>query len=629
MDLGAMKGRELRLLECLPVVAALFVNGTAHVRLVPNLVVMGGLVLAVLLGFKTPHRGGRMLLVGAVGGALGFAGFLLAPPPQGPIPPVVLSPLCFGLVGLSAYCVLSENRPFAWVYAWLLAVLSANVPLTLDVMVALGALALATVVGVAAAGRLVRGGLAGVLGFAAFTAVAAVATWQLTLLIRASEGWLMESLATLTNGSGVRALEPKSVNLPARTTAPLSMDPLFELEGPPPHYLRTGVLEYFDGRTWWEAQSRREEKLAMPGGTGQALAVNFLAPLGKSIPAPAGVLSAQGATVEVRGGWVLQSDDAAGRTVQLVRGPEVLPEEAPPTDAERALPDEVAKELAPLAGDLLGSAATPRARAEALEQYFSKNFTYSLTVDLKGAGHPLAVLIRERRAAYCSYFASAMVSLLRTQGVAARLVTGFAPGETNRFTGRTLVRSRDAHAWVEVYLPEEKRWAAFDPTPWSTRDAALLVQRHQSGFADALDVVLSALRRAWAMIRYTPGAALLAVATSPVTWVLVAAVALFVFRRRLTFRRRAKREAFVAEVDPRLLAVRTTYDKLLARAGLTVAPHETDDEVLVRLRETNPAAAAAAERFVRAFQRERFRAPEQAPLHEALHALERELGRSP
>ena len=46
-----------------------------------------------------------------------------------------------------------------------------------------------------------------------------------------------------------------------------------------------------------------------------------------------------------------------------------------------------------------------------------------------------------------------MVLMLRSQGVPARLVTGFLGGEYNPFEGYYIVRDSNAHAWVEAYLP--------------------------------------------------------------------------------------------------------------------------------------------------------------------------------
>ena len=47
-----------------------------------------------------------------------------------------------------------------------------------------------------------------------------------------------------------------------------------------------------------------------------------------------------------------------------------------------------------------------------------------------------------------------MAVLLRAAGVPTRIATGFGPGERNPFTGYFEVRQSDAHAWVEVLMPE-------------------------------------------------------------------------------------------------------------------------------------------------------------------------------
>src|SRR5439155_17588132 len=49
-------------------------------------------------------------------------------------------------------------------------------------------------------------------------------------------------------------------------------------------------------------------------------------------------------------------------------------------------------------------------------------------------------------------------------GIPSRIVNGFRGGEFNDLTGSYLVRARDAHSWVEAYLPGQG-WMSFDPTP--------------------------------------------------------------------------------------------------------------------------------------------------------------------
>lgn len=65
---------------------------------------------------------------------------------------------------------------------------------------------------------------------------------------------------------------------------------------------------------------------------------------------------------------------------------------------------------------------------------------------------------------YPDHFSTVLTVMLRSIGIPARLVTGFAPGEFNPFTGLYVVRNTDAYAMTEVYFPKYG-WFAFDPIP--------------------------------------------------------------------------------------------------------------------------------------------------------------------
>ncbi len=69
----------------------------------------------------------------------------------------------------------------------------------------------------------------------------------------------------------------------------------------------------------------------------------------------------------------------------------------------------------------------------------------------------------ESKLGFCEQIASTLVIMLRSQGVPARLATGYVPGERDRVAGVWKVRASDAHAWVEVWFPVTG-WEAFDPT---------------------------------------------------------------------------------------------------------------------------------------------------------------------
>ncbi len=65
---------------------------------------------------------------------------------------------------------------------------------------------------------------------------------------------------------------------------------------------------------------------------------------------------------------------------------------------------------------------------------------------------------------YPDHFSTTLTIMLRSIGIPARLVVGFAPGEFNPFTGLYEVKNTDAYAMTEVYFPKFG-WFAFDPIP--------------------------------------------------------------------------------------------------------------------------------------------------------------------
>jgi hypothetical protein len=103
-------------------------------------------------------------------------------------------------------------------------------------------------------------------------------------------------------------------------------------------------------------------------------------------------------------------------------------------------------------------------KAVAIQDHLSRNYRYSLDAPLAEQAQPLEEFLFERKTGYCEHYATAMVMMLRTIGIPARLVTGFLATEWNEYGNYYLVRQQDAHAWVEVHLPHSG-WVMMDPTP--------------------------------------------------------------------------------------------------------------------------------------------------------------------
>ena len=128
--------------------------------------------------------------------------------------------------------------------------------------------------------------------------------------------------------------------------------------------------------------------------------------------------------------------------------------------------------------------------AKAIEMELRNNFGYSLQMRAGGAD-PLSDFLFNIRAGHCEYFSTAMAVMLRTQGVATRVVNGFLPGEYNEAAGAYTVRQSDAHSWVEVYFPETNSWVTFDPTPAAgrTEPQSVGIAAQLGKYAEALELI--------------------------------------------------------------------------------------------------------------------------------------------
>ena len=146
---------------------------------------------------------------------------------------------------------------------------------------------------------------------------------------------------------------------------------------------------------------------------------------------------------------------------------ETKPTMAPPLPADVAnelllLPD-IDRRIIQLARQLDPGGTTPD-RARAFERYLRTNFSYTTDLLDNEVPDPLANFLFERRQGHCEYFASAMAVMLRAVHIPSRVATGFQSGVYNPITGWHVLRSSDAHSWVEAWAPGHG-WMTFDPTP--------------------------------------------------------------------------------------------------------------------------------------------------------------------
>lgn len=154
------------------------------------------------------------------------------------------------------------------------------------------------------------------------------------------------------------------------------------------------------------------------------------------------------------------------------------------------LPEKIDPRIAELAFEITKDKRNRYDAAQAIETYLQTQFGYTLE-QKAGGDQPLADFLFNVREGHCEYFATAMAVMLRTQGIATRVVNGFQRGDFNSTADVFVVRQKNAHSWVEVYFPGENAWITFDPTPFAGQDesaAAPGIMNQFNNYIEALQV---------------------------------------------------------------------------------------------------------------------------------------------
>jgi protein-glutamine gamma-glutamyltransferase len=158
----------------------------------------------------------------------------------------------------------------------------------------------------------------------------------------------------------------------------------------------------------------------------------------------------------------------------------------------------------------------------AYEAWLGANTEYDLDAPVPAAGaDAVDDFLFESQLGFCEQIASTLTIMLRSQGVPARLATGYVPGERDRVSGVWNVRGSDAHAWVEVWFPQTG-WQPFDPT------AEVPLAADAGGETVGGDLIGAAVS---SIVAYRIEVGLVVLAAA-VAWGLVVAATLARYRRR-------------------------------------------------------------------------------------------------
>ncbi len=103
-----------------------------------------------------------------------------------------------------------------------------------------------------------------------------------------------------------------------------------------------------------------------------------------------------------------------------------------------------------------------------MKEFFSEeNFMYTLTPP---ANSSLDDFLFVKKLGFCEHYAAASASILRLNGVPARVVVGYQGGVKSLLDDYFIVGQQDAHAWVEYWNERSRGWHRLDPTQWIAPD---------------------------------------------------------------------------------------------------------------------------------------------------------------
>ncbi|HXV11322.1 MAG TPA: DUF3488 and transglutaminase-like domain-containing protein [Burkholderiales bacterium] len=259
----------------------------------------------------------------------------------------------------------------------------------------------------------------------------------------------------------------------------------FESGIPPPNkrYWRGPVMFDFDGQTW--SASRFIYGTPRFSNTGEPTSyVVTLEPHNKrwlfalDVPARAVPHSATGADFQIRS-FSPVTNRMRYDMSSFLEYSYGTDENAMALHRARQLPAGFNPRTVELAQTLRRKVSDDRAlMREILSMFREQSFFYTLTPPLLGR-NPVDEFLFNTRRGFCEHYSSAFAVLMRAAGFPTRVVTGYLGGEVNELGDYLIVRQADAHAWVEVWFPDEG-WVRVDPT------AAVSPLRVEAGISAAV-----------------------------------------------------------------------------------------------------------------------------------------------
>ena len=287
------------------------------------------------------------------------------------------------------------------------------------------------------------------------------------------------------------------------------------------------------------------------------------------------------------------------------------------------LPANFPNEIELLSKDITSDAKTPYQKVTAIDNYLSQ-FPYTQEIEPPPEGADgVQYFLYNQKSGFCLYFASAMVVMLRSVDVPARLAIGYVPGEFGEEEGEYILRNKHYHAWPQVYFAGYG-WVDIEATPSSGGSPVNIETPFVSSVTNPENPPSNAAMQ-WQTAEYwswlygipldepavespfTPGSSFGGGLNRALLILIIAAGAvLLLFVARLAFRSLFYR--WLWRVDREHLASRV-YSRMFRLAsivGLEPKPQQTPQEFANELAIALPDQATALENIVRIYTENKF-----------------------
>ena len=203
----------------------------------------------------------------------------------------------------------------------------------------------------------------------------------------------------------------------------------------------------------------------------------------------------------------------------------------------------------------------------ALKTLINDQCSYSLNIENKRKINALENFLFEEKSGYCEFYAAAAAMLCRELGIPSRIAFGWSGGKFFPSSDLFVFRSKDAHAWTEIYL-DGYGWVIYDTTPPSENAITeSAVDETPPDLAEALDEPEDETPEddkdddliSWMKVLITLGC-------------LVFIIIVLLLLRRFTQPAQRSSSAAYVKHDPKYLHL---FQKLSSKLGYPVKPGQT------------------------------------------------------